>query len=202
ASKFKEAAKVYEDVIDLISKDKELDPKEKSVYEDRYRYLLSNVFVDLNDVNKAAEQLQILVKKNPDEPGYQNDLGYIWADHDMNLPEAERLIRKALELDRKKREAEPKTDRGENGAYLDSLGWVLFKQKKLKEAREILEKAVQDKASQHIEIYDHLGEVCRALGETDAAVTAWRRGLEVAGDTPRERQIRTAVEKKLGQVAK
>jgi tetratricopeptide (TPR) repeat protein len=202
AGKYGEAVKSYQEALDLVRKDKDLESREKNELEDRYRYILSTLFVDLKQIDRAAEELKVLMAKNPEEPGYQNDLGYIWADHDMNLPEAERLIRKALELDKKKREADPKSERGENGAYLDSLGWVLFKQKKLKEAREVLEKAVQDKASQHIEIYDHLGEVCRALGENDAAVNAWRRGLEVAGDTPRERQLRTDVQKKLGQVAK
>jgi tetratricopeptide (TPR) repeat protein len=202
AGKDAEAAKVYEGVLDGVRNDKELTPEERSVYEDRYRYLLSTIYVDLDKIDKAAEQLKKLVADHPDEPGYQNDLGYIWADHNIKLPEAEKLIRSALDLDRKKRAANPKFDAGENGAYLDSLGWVLFKQGKLAEAKAALEKAVQDKASQHIEIFDHLGDVCQALGQRDAALSAWRRGLDVAGNTPRERRIKTAVEKKLAQSVK
>jgi tetratricopeptide (TPR) repeat protein len=197
AGKYAEAAKVYEGVLQKVRDDKELSPKKRDLLEDQSRYILSNIYVDLNQVNKAADELQILVKKHPSEPGYQNDLGYIWADHDMNLAESEKLIRKALELDRARRQKNPKLDTGDNGAYLDSLGWVLFKQKKLKEAKLELEKAVKDKASQHIEIYDHLGDVLMALGERDAAVAAWRRGLEVAGSTPREQQRRTEVTRKI-----
>ena len=58
---------------------------------------------------------------------------------------------------------------GDNGAYLDSLAWVLYKKKQYKEAKEILLKAVEDKESQHIEIYDHLGDVYLVLGEREAA---------------------------------
>src|SRR5262249_57319021 len=119
----------------------------------------------------------------------------------MNLDEAEKHIRKALEIDRKKRKdakVKPEEDR-DNGAYLDSLGWVLFKQKKFKEAKEILLKAVEDKDSQHIEIYDHLGDVHMALGEREAAQAAWKRGLEVVGTSRREQQRRAEVEKKLQQ---
>ena len=36
-----------------------------------------------------------------------------------------------------------------------------------------------------------------ALGERDAAIAAWRRGLELAGESSRERRIKTAVERKL-----
>src|SRR2546423_347777 len=83
----------------------------------------------------------------------------------------ESLIRKALELDKAKRQKLrmkgdlKAVDDHDNGAYLDSLGWVLFKQKKYKEAKEALLEAVKDKNSQHIEIYDHLGETYLMLGE-------------------------------------
>ena len=82
----------------------------------------------------AAADLKALLEKDPDNPGYNNDLGYIWADHDMNLAESEKLIRKALDEDRKQRlkekpDAKPDEIK-DNPSYLDSLGWVLFKEKK------------------------------------------------------------------------
>lgn len=200
AGKFEDAAKVYEDVIDRIGKDKNLGAEDKDDYQERYRYALSNIFIEMNKVDDAATQLQKLLEKKPDDPGYNNDLGYIWADHDKNLDEAEKLIRKALELDRKRRKASPNLlpeDDHDNGAYLDSLGWVLFKQKKLKEAKEVLLKAVEDKRAQHIEIYDHLGDVHQALGERDAALAAWRKGIEVVGESRRDQERKAAVEKKL-----
>jgi tetratricopeptide (TPR) repeat protein len=153
AGKLADAAKVYEEVLDQVGKDKDLEPEDRETQQERYRYLLSNIFVDLNKIDKASEYLQKLLDKHPDDPGFNNDLGYIWADHDMKLPEAEKLIRKALELDRKRRKADPTLKPGQdidNGAYMDSLGWVLFKQKKYKEAKEALIEAVKDKKSQHI----------------------------------------------------
>jgi tetratricopeptide (TPR) repeat protein len=199
AGQNEEAAKTYEDVLQRIAKDKELEKEEKELYSENYQYLLSGIYVDLKRIDKAADQLKALLEKRPDSPTYNNDLGYIWADHNMNLAEAERLIRKALELDakaRKKAKVKPEDDR-DNGAYLDSLGWVLFKQKKYKEAKEVMLKAVEDKSAQHIEIYDHLGDVHMALGEKEAAIAAWQKGVELAGSTPREKQRKVAVEKKL-----
>ena len=87
--------------------------------------------------------------------------------------------------------------RRDNGAFLDSLGWVLFKKKDYKEAKKYLLEAVKDEESQHIEIYDHLGDVHLALGEKAEAVKAWKKGLEVAGDSKREKDKKAAVEKKL-----
>jgi tetratricopeptide (TPR) repeat protein len=200
AGKFDEAAKVYEDVIERVTKDKDIDPEDKEVYLERYRYTLSNVFVDLGKIDQASEQLLALLAKKPDDPGFNNDLGYIWADNDMKLDEAEKMIRKALELDRKRRQANPKLDPEndhDNGAYLDSLGWVLYKKKNFPEAKKVLLEAVKDKSSQHIEIYDHLGDVHEALGEKAEAVTAWRKGLEVVGEGRRELERKASVEKKI-----
>lgn len=200
AGKSAEAAKAYEDVIDQVIRDKDLKPEQKKKTEDRYRYILSNVYVDLNQIDKASEQLKSLMNRNPKDPGFCNDLGYIWADHGMNLEEAEKLIRQALELDREKRKADPAFNPDEdrdNGAYLDSLGWVLFKQMKYKEAKEWLLKAVEDEDAQHIEIYDHLGDAHFALGEREAALKAWRRGLEFATQTARDQRRRAQVEEKI-----
>jgi tetratricopeptide (TPR) repeat protein len=202
AGKFDEAAKVYEDVLERIAKDKELEPEEKELYLERNRYILSNVYLDMGKIDRASEQLQQLLAKKPDDPGYNNDLGYIWADNDMHLDEAEKMIRKALELDRKKRQASPDFDPNEdhdNGAYLDSLGWVLYKRGDYKEAKKILLEAVKDKASQHIEIFDHLGDVHLKLDEKAAAVAAWRQGLEHVGEGRRELERKALVEKKIEQ---
>jgi tetratricopeptide (TPR) repeat protein len=200
AGRFDDAAKAYEEVIDQVGKDKELESEDRDAYVKRYQYILSNVYVDLNRIDRAADLLKGLLAKEPNDPGYNNDLGYIWADHDMNLAESEKLIRKALELDQQRRKANPKLDPKDdhdNGAYLDSLGWVLFKQKKYQEAKVVMLKAVEDKGSQHIEIYEHLGDVLQALGERRAAAEAYRKGVEVAGDTRREQQRKVEVEKKL-----
>ena len=108
------------------------------------------LYLDWGWLDKAAEQLQVLLKKKPDDPTYNNDLGYIWADHDMRLDEAEKLIRKAIDEDRKERkqlidkgEMSPDEDK-DNAAYLDSLGWVLFKKKQYPEAKKYLLQAVED----------------------------------------------------------
>ncbi|HWY86848.1 MAG TPA: tetratricopeptide repeat protein [Gemmataceae bacterium] len=202
AGKYEEAAKVYEDVIDRISKDKELEPEKKELDVERCRYILSNVFLDMGKIDLASEQLQQLLAKKPDHPGYNNDLGYIWADNGIKLDEAEKMIRKALELDSKRRQANPKLlpkDNHDNGAYLDSLGWVLFKRGRFEEAKKILLEAVKDKASQHIEIFDHLGDVHLKLGEKAEAVAAWRKGLDFVGEDRRELERKAIVEKKIEQ---
>jgi tetratricopeptide (TPR) repeat protein len=201
AGQYDEAARTYEKVLESVKKEKGIKEEELKAYTHRYRYILSGIFMDLDQVDKAAEQLKALLADDPDNPTYNNDLGYIWADHNMNLDAAEKMIRKAIEEDRKQRRKEnpdlkPEEDK-DNAAYLDSLGWLLFKQKKPKEAKPYLLQAVKDEEGRHVEIYDHLGEVHLALGEKADAVAAWKKGIEVAGTSKREQQRKQEVEKKL-----
>jgi tetratricopeptide (TPR) repeat protein len=200
AGEYEASAKTYEDVLQRITKDKELTKEERNDFSADVRYHLSNVYLELGKLDKVTEELEALITQEPDNPGYKNDLGYIWADHDMNLDKAEKLIREALELDRKQRHDHPEAQTDENrdnGAYLDSLGWVLFKKKKYEEAEKALLEAVKEKDGQHVEIYDHLGDVYLALGKKAEAVAAWKKGVAVASTTKHEKEKKAEVEKKL-----
>ena len=89
------------------------------------------------------------------------------ADRGEQLPRARALIEKAVQL-------EPK-----NGAYLDSLGWVLFKQKQAQQALPWLLKAVQFSPEPDATVLDHLGEVYLALRQPAKAVEAWKKSLSI-----------------------
>ncbi len=66
--------------------------------------------------DKAADLLKRSIALDPGKAAETyNYLGYMWAEHNMHLDEAEEMIKQALLLD------------ADNGAYLDSLGWVHFR---------------------------------------------------------------------------
>jgi tetratricopeptide (TPR) repeat protein len=202
AGKYTDAIATYMEVLDKIDANKDLKGETKDKLKDDVRYILSGLYVDNKDIDKAAKQLQILIKRNPDKPGYKNDLGFIWCDNDMNLEESEKLIREALELDRKQKEEKKKEGKidvvTESAAYLDSLGWVLFKQKKYKEALEYLKKAANDEdEGNHLEIWDHLGDCYLALGQKPEAIAAWEKGLKMEDLTKRDAERRRKVTEKI-----
>ncbi len=203
AGMLEDAAGVYEDVIKQVGKDTRLNQKQKDKFIKDFRYDVSNVYIEMKKIDKATEHLEFLLKKFPDNPVYYNDLGYILADNEMRLEEAEKMIRKALDLHRdirkKQPDFDPKLDQ-DSGAFMDSLGWVLFKQKKTKEAKDWLIKALEDKSAQHIEIYDHLGDVHMALGEREAAIRVYEEGLKHVTDSRRDQGLKGIVEKKLAKL--
>jgi tetratricopeptide (TPR) repeat protein len=200
AGRPEESAKAYLDAIDRLEKSDGLKPDEQDKWVDRIRYTLSNVYVEMNQVDKSIEQLKILLKKKPDNASYNNDLGYVWADHDMNLDEAEKLIRKALDEDRKVRKQNkdllPDEDR-DNAAYLDSLGWVLYKKKQYAEAKKAMLEAVKLEDGQHMEILDHLADIHMALGEKADAVAVWKKAIDLDATSKRDIKRRAEIIKKL-----
>jgi tetratricopeptide (TPR) repeat protein len=101
----------------------------------------------------------------------QNYLGYMWVEQGRNLDKAFDLIQKAVD-------AEP-----ENAAFLDSLGWALFKLGKPAEALKHIEKAVRLNKEPDATLYDHLGDIHQALGHADQAREAWKKSVD-AEDNP------------------
>jgi tetratricopeptide (TPR) repeat protein len=177
----------YEPAIaDCLAMLKEVS-KESEIRE--IRYTLSNVYSLAKQMAKSEEQLELILKSDPDDATACNDLGYLWADQNKNLAEAEKLIRKALELDRKQKTSgslvSVDSDQ-DNAAYLDSLGWVLFRRGKLKEARELLEKAsALDLGLDDPVVWDHLGDVCQRQNESKRAKSAWKKAIELYNDAHR-----------------
>ncbi len=138
---------------------------------------LSTIYTGLGDFAKGEAELEILFAKTPDDPGVNNDLGYLYADQGKNLEKAEGMIRKALAED------------PDNYAYLDSLGWVLFKRGKVEQARGELEKASNDSRADST-IPDHLGDVYFQLQEHAKAKSAWEKALKLAGQSkPSDKRI-------------
>src|ERR1039457_1974119 len=74
----------------------------------------------------AEAEFRKVLELDADNAGAMNYLGYMLADRAVRLDEACQLIKKALDLD------------PQNGAYLDSLGWVYYRQGKLNEAEGLL----------------------------------------------------------------
>jgi tetratricopeptide (TPR) repeat protein len=104
-----------------------------------------------------------VLELNPKHAGALNYLGYMLADRNVRLEEAHDLIKRAVDLD------------PENAAYLDSLGWVYFRQGKLDDARGLLERALA--RLQDPTVHDHLGEVYWKLGKTKEAIAQWQDSL-------------------------
>ena len=112
---------------------------------------------------EALRDFTALLAVRAEDPGVMNALGYTLADHNRDVPRAEKLIRDALALT------------PDNPAIIDSLGWVLFRRGRPNEAAELLARAYH--LSRDAEIAAHWGEVLWAKGVQSEARTVWARAL-------------------------
>jgi Tfp pilus assembly protein PilF len=120
-----------------------------------------------------------------------NDLGYTWADAGRNLQRAEELIRMALEQ-------EP-----DNAAFLDSMGWVLYKRGRFEEAKGYLRKAADGMSDPDPVVLDHLADVLYRLGQAEEAARLWQQAQQSLEEMPQQREdlarLRVQLKEKLQQ---
>ncbi|MBN1356249.1 tetratricopeptide repeat protein [bacterium] len=110
--------------------------------------------------------LEPLLEQNPDDPEISNFIGYTLAEHDQDLDRALQLIETALQAD------------PESGAYLDSMGWVLFKLGRFEAAREYLSNAA-DRLDTDPLVWDHLAQVLIRLNRYREALQVLDKALSL-----------------------
>lgn len=130
---------------------------------------------------ESVRSFESLLKDRPEDASLLNALGYSLADRNQKLPRAETLIRKAL------------TASPDNPAFLDSLGWVLFRRGDAPGAIPLLERAYR--IFPDAEIASHWGEVLWVGGKQSEARALWARALARAPDS---KPLRDTIERLTG----
>ncbi len=123
----------------------------------------------------------------------QNFLGYMWVERNENLEEAGDLIRKAIET------------QPENGAFLDSLGWYLFKKgdydKALTQLLRAEELTVKPLKAEDAEILVHVGDTYQQLGKPGQALQYWQKALALDATNKKISDKIEAIKEKVSSVA-
>ncbi len=128
------------------------------------------------EFERAVGYFEKSLKLAPDMAEALNYYGYMLADRGLKLDKARVMIEKAVQLDPK------------NAAYLDSLGWVLFKLGKPQDGLVQEQKAIEFSDEPDPTLYDHLGDIYAALKEPDKARDAWKKSLSLEpNDTVRKK---------------
>jgi tetratricopeptide (TPR) repeat protein len=137
---------------------------------------------------KAADLLRKSIALDPANSAEAcNYLGYMWADHNMNLDEAETMIRRALE-------SEPN-----NASYLDSLGWVEFRKGKFDQALTDLLRAAKGAEHDDPVVFEHIGDTYLKLNRMADALAAWQKALTL---DPKNKNLAEKVEDTKKRISK
>jgi len=123
------------------------------------------MFEKTKKIDLAEAEFRKILEINPDSAPTLNYLGYMLADRNVKLAEALELVTKALDKD------------PNNGAYLDSLGWVYFKLNRLPEAEENLRQALL-RTPRDATVHDHMGDVLLRESKVKEAIAQWQLSLK------------------------
>lgn len=136
---------------------------------DAERALSEFVLGDIADRQRkyaAAEtHLRRALQLDPHNPLTLNYLGYLLAERGEHLQEALGYVQQAVRVE------------SDNGAYLDSLGWVFLKLKELPQAMANLQRAAQLQPNDPV-VLGHLAQAYYLTGNLAMAAANWTKALE------------------------
>jgi tetratricopeptide (TPR) repeat protein len=132
------------------------------------KYELAMMYERNERLNDTERLLREVIALDPGHAHSYNALGYSLADRNQRLPEALKLITRALEI-------------APNDPFImDSMGWIKFRLGDYVTAVQYLEKAYRVRPE--ADIAAHLGEALWVLGQRDAALEIWKKALAKEAD--------------------
>lgn len=158
--------KQYKEAIGVLYKAREEFPRIPQI-----TYSLAYYLEKTGDYESFLVMIKKVIKDFPAFPKALNLLGYVYAKRGENLDEAKQLVVEAL------------TYEPSNPYFLDSLGWILFKQGKNEQALSILLKAygfilqIKEGGDNQALIMEHLGDVYRSLQQKKKASLFYQNSL-------------------------
>ena len=176
--------KVYSALIQIYQRDKNYKEAEKILvsaekfFKNREGYLftLGSLYERQKEYDKAEATFKKVLELNPKHAATLNYYGYMLADRGIRLQQSLELIKEAVDL-------EPN-----NGAYLDSLGWVYFKLNQYEEAERFLMKAL-DRVRKDPTIHEHLGDLYYHKAQYQEAQNSWELSVSYHQDEEDMRKV-------------
>ena len=155
-------AKKYDQAQNILTTATQRFPNEEQVH-----FLQGSLYEKQKKYEDAEKAFRKALDLQKDDPAVLNYLGYMYAMRGIKLDEAETMVQKAVQTD------------PTNGAYLDSLGWVYYKQNRLDRAEEYLKKA-SIFVNNDPDIHDHLGDLYFKTKRYDDARMEWTKSLQLS----------------------
>lgn len=163
--KYQEALVVFEEGLEAMGDE---NPPVKS---DFYAQV-GDLNFHLGNREVAFENYEKALKLNPQNLGVLNNYSYYLSLKDESLDKAERMSGITVK-------AEPT-----NATFLDTYGWVLFRQGAYTMARIYIENAVKySEEDPSAEVLEHYGDVLYRTGEEKKALQQWKKAKELGSDS-------------------
>ncbi len=138
--------------------------------------------------DRATDIMAQVLADAPTDVLLNNDVAYAWIDKGVRLEEAERMIRYAL------------GSRPQQGAYLDTYGWLRYKKGDFEGAIKWLNRSRASATGNDPVVHDHLGDAYWRAGRKAEAVEMWTKASELTSERDEDRPI-SADERRVKETA-
>ncbi len=164
-NKYEEALVVFEEGLETIGDE---NPPLKS---DFYAQI-GDLNYHLGNKREAYQNYEEALKLNPQNLGVLNNYSYFLSLDNESLDKAEQMSSITVK-------AEPT-----NATFLDTYGWVLFKQKAYTMSKIYIENAVKySEDNPSSEVLEHYGDILFKTGEEEKAIEQWKKAKELGSDS-------------------
>lgn len=153
--------KDYEHAVFMLEQGKRIAGKDKKVVSD-FNSLLGEAYNGLKNYEKSDEAYDEVLSFNPNNYLVLNNYSYYLALRNERLDVAEKMSAKLAK------------DNPQNPTFLDTHAWVLYANKKYKEAKKVIEKALNSEKANAVH-YEHYGDILYKLGDVEKAVIQWQK---------------------------
>lgn len=126
---------------------------------------LALAYDNQKDYEKSENTYERALKIDPQNSLVLNNYAYNLSERNKDLDKALSMAKIAIEKD------------PDNASYLDTIGWIYFKMKKYKSAKEFIEKSLNINGNSAV-VLEHLGDVFFAMNDYYNANKYWKLSLE------------------------
>ncbi len=148
------------EALDILERANRLDPKNLNTI-----VSLGIIYDRLKMFQKSDSLYEAALKIYPDYPLLLNNYSYSLCEREIQLERALKMAMRALEQ-------EP-----ENGAFLDTVGWIYYKMGDYQTALKYIQKAIELREDSPV-VIEHLGDIYYKLGNTEEARKYWQKAFE------------------------
>ncbi len=137
------------------------------------RIMLAETYHKLQRFKSSDSLFRAIIVAEPDNYLVMNNFSYYLSLREESLDEAKKLSYICIE------------NNPENGTFLDTYAWILFKLKQYEEAGEYIMKALKFGGDSDPDVNEHAAEINLALGSFKLAVAFFQKALLLGGDKER-----------------
>ncbi|MEQ8924541.1 MAG: tetratricopeptide repeat protein [Fulvivirga sp.] len=150
----------HEDAVFSLEQGKRLSSSNLSLLSG-FNALLGDAYNNIQEYEKSDDAYEAALDFDPNNDLVLNNYSYFLAIRNQDLDKAEQMSRLVIERN------------PTNVTYLDTYAWVLYTKGKYKEAKKVMEKAIEIGGVEAIH-YEHYGDILYKLGKINEAVEQWK----------------------------